>query len=171
MNTTQQYAEQFGMAASRQWWSDARELAVSFDRKQLEDSLVGWIKLNKRSEIATTNASVEFYYSLLNEAFLSLYDSHTINPTFPVTNLGQQFIDKARQSTGIGVEPLPAPIPVLSASDKLRAEITNDFRTLSSKEVRAKISRDKNYAAMFQELSQTDALSAGATTLTVITGA
>lgn len=171
MNTTQENAAKFGIAAAKKWWSTARELAVSFDRQVLEDGIVAWIKLNRREEVANTVPSVEFYFALMSEAFLSLYDSQTINPTFPVTNLGQQFIDKARQSTGIGVEPLPAPIPVLSASDKLRAEITNDFRTLSSKEVRAKISRDKNYAAMFQELSQTDALSAGATTLTVITGA
>jgi len=171
MSTTAQNAAKFGIAASKQWWSSARELAVSFDRAALEDAIVAWIKLNKRDEVSNTPPSVDFYFELMTQAFLALYDSGTVNPVFPITDLGQAFIDEVRGSNGTGVQTLPAPTPVLSASDKLRAEIINDFRTLSSKEVRAKISRDRSYAAMFEELSKTDALSSGATTLTVITGA
>jgi hypothetical protein len=170
MNTNQQNAAQSGRAASRQWWSDARDLAVSFG-PTLEDSIVAWVKLNCRDEVAQTAPSIEFYYSLLSKAFLMMYDNETINPIYPVTDLGQVFIDQIRRATGIGVQSLPAPTPVLSPADKLRAEVINDWRTLSSKGIRAKMSRDRNYAAMFEELSQTDALSSGATTFTVIPGA
>ncbi len=87
MNTTQQNATKFGIAASRQWWRDARELAISFG-PTLEDAIVAYIKLNFRDEVAQTAPSIEFYYSLLSKAFLTMYDAEIVNPDLSGDRLG-----------------------------------------------------------------------------------
>lgn len=142
MNTTAENAEKFGIAASRKWWSDARELAVSFDRQSLEDAIVAWIKLNKRDEVASIAPSIDFYYGLMNEALLRLWDAETINPVFPITDLGQQFIDEARRATGIGLETLPTPEPLLTPAQELENQIRSDWKMLPSKQLRQKINHD-----------------------------
>src|ERR1700722_599455 len=137
MNTTAQDATKFGLAASKRWWSDSRELVASFDRTVLEDGIVAWIELNKRDEIASTAPSVDFYYGLMSEAFLSLYDARVVNPIYPVTDLGQEFIDEARRATGIGATSLPAPEPPeLTPAQKLEQQVQQDWKTLPSAAIR-----------------------------------
>jgi hypothetical protein len=153
MNTNAERAAQFGIAASRKWWSAARELAVSFDRQSLENAIVSWIKLNKRDEVASRAPSVDFYLSLMNEAFLRLYDAETINPIFPVTDLGQVFIDQTRRMTGIGSESLPTPKPTLTPEQELEATVRSDWKNLPSKRIKEKMSGNKLYRQAFEKLS------------------
>jgi hypothetical protein len=169
MNTTAQDATKFGLAASKRWWSDARELTVSFDRGAFEDAVVAWVKLNKRDEIASNVPSLDFYYGLMNEAFLSLYDSQTINPIFPVTVLGQNFIDQARRATGIGAVSLPTPEPELTPAQKLDDTVRSDWKRLSSAQIKQKIANDRSYRAAFERLSGD--LESSVTTHVVIPGA
>jgi hypothetical protein len=152
-------AQQFGMRASVAWWSDARELTVSFDQRSLESSIVAWIKLNRRDEISGTTPSFELYYKIMREAFLSLYDAETINPIYPITDLGQSFIDAMRRATGIGLDALPAPAaPKLSADDVLRAQIQKDWVSLPGDRVRQKANQDANYRRLLEEMLNSDAI-------------
>jgi hypothetical protein len=154
MNTSAENASNFGLAASRKWWSSARELVVSFDRTTIEDAIVSWIELNRRDAIASTVPSIDFYYGLMNEAFLSLYDSQIINPIYPVTDLGQDFIDEARRASGIGAASLPTPEPpALTPAQKLDEAIKSDWKCLSSAQIRQKIANDRSYRAAFERLS------------------
>lgn len=167
MSTTAQNAAKFGIAAAKKWWSDARELAISFDRQQLEDAIVAWIKLNRRDQVANNAPSVDFYYALMNEAFLSLYDAETVNPIFPVTDLGQAFIDGARGSTGIGVVNLPAsPEPTLTPQQKLEMQVKEDWKNLPSAVIRKRVANDHAYRNAFESVS--DQLTSNATTHVVI---
>jgi len=152
VNTTAENAAKYGIAAANKWWSDARELVASFDRVALENAIVAWIKLNKRDEIASTAPSTDFYYGLMNEAFLVLYDTETVNPEFPITNLGQSFIDQIRRATGIGAQ-LPAPTPVLTPEQKLETEVRSDWRSLSSKQIKLKMQNNRLYRECLNRLA------------------
>jgi hypothetical protein len=156
-------AQQFGMKASVAWWSDARELTVSFDQRSLESSIVAWIKLNRRDEISGTAPSFELYYKIMQEAFLSLYDAETVNPIYPITDLGQSFIDAMRRATGIGLDALPTPVPPqLSADDALddalRNQIKQDWVSLPGDRVRQKANQDANYRRVLEEMLNSDAI-------------
>jgi len=167
MNSTAENASKYGIAASKKWWSAARELAISFDRQSLEDAIVAWIKLNKRVEVSNNTPSVDFYYALMNEAFLSLYDAETINPVYPVTDLGQKFIDEARGSTGIGIVNLPAPPePTLTPQQKLELQVRDDWTKLPTKIIRQKMANDKNYRSVVERLA--GELESSVTTYTAI---
>jgi hypothetical protein len=170
MNSTPENATKFGIAASRKWWSSARELVVSFDRTTIEDAIVSWIELNQRDAIASTVPSIEFYYGLMNEAFLSLYDSQIINPIYPVTDLGQEFIDEARRATGIGAASLPTPEPpALTPAQKLEQEVKDDWAKLPSATIRKKIANNRQYREVFERIS--GGFESQATTHVVIQGA
>src|ERR1700688_1414066 len=124
-------AQQLGMQASMSWWSDNRELTVSFDRS-LESSLVAWVKLNRRDQISGMVPNFDLYYKIMQEAFLSLYDAESINPIYQITDLGESSIIAMRRATGIGLDALPAPAaPKLSADDVLRAQIQKDWVEIS----------------------------------------
>jgi hypothetical protein len=145
MNITAENAAKYGIAAAKKWWSDARELVASFDRVALENAIVAWIKLNRREEVAATAPSIDFYHRLMSEAFLSLYDAQTVNPEFPITSLGQNFIDQARRETGIGAQSVPAPAPVLTPAQELENEVRSDWKTLSSKQIKSKMQNNRLY--------------------------
>jgi hypothetical protein len=152
-------AQQAGMTASMQWWSDSRELTVSFNQRELEASIIAWVKLNGRDAISNSEPSVDLYRKIMAEAFLSLYDSETVNPIHPVTDLGQAVIDGMRRETGIGLDALPAPAaPKLSADDILRNEIKQDWVSLPGDRVRQKANQDVNYRRLLEEMLNSDAI-------------
>jgi hypothetical protein len=157
--------------ANREFLIQNRELLVSFDHESLSKAMQAIIRLDFRTQIMECEPDVTTYLRIQEQAFLSAFDRGAIQPIAEITSLGWDAVEKMRRETGIGVESLAGPTPTISAADQLRAEVISDWKNLSSKDVRAKRSRDKNYATMFKELSQTDALSSGPTTFTAITGA
>lgn len=163
MNTNERFerAGRFSLAANRQFLDECRELMPSFDSASVSDAMLAYIKLHLRTEIAEAEPSVEFYLKIEQVAFLSLYDKSAINPTFPITDLGENVIQEMRKATGIGFVLPQAPPPVLTAAQILDNQVIDDWKKLSSDKVRAKMSKDKNYRAAFHRLSETDAIDGG----------
>jgi hypothetical protein len=170
--TREEKARQCGQAANAQFFSEAREAVVSFGRPGLDDSVVAYVKLHFRDSISSEEPSTELYLRLIRTAFLELLDAGTIQEKHPLTSLGWNYIDEIRRATGVGVENLPPPAtPQLSADDKLRQEIINDWHTLPGDKVRAKAAADKNYFRILNELLEGDGIPApGSTSFYQITG-
>ena len=150
--TREEKARQCGMAANAEFFSEAREAVVSFARPDLDNSLVAYVKLTFRNEISSEEPSVELYLRLLRTALIELLDAGTITEIHPLTSLGWDYLDSIRRATGIRVQNLPAPVPVLSADEKLKEIIIRDWNTLSGDKVRAKANADANYRRVLEEL-------------------
>jgi hypothetical protein len=87
-----------------------------------------------------------------------------------VTDLGQEFIDEARRSTGIGATSLSAPKPPeLTPAQKLEQEVKDDWATLPSATIRKKIANNRQYREVFERISA--GFQSQATTHVVIQGA
>jgi hypothetical protein len=170
--TREEKARQCGQAANQQFFSEAREAVVSFRRPELDDSLVAFVKLNYRDQISSEEPSTELYLRLIRSAFLELLDHGTITEIHPLTVLGWNYIDEIRRATGIRVQSLHAPAPVLSADEQLRAQIQKDWNTLPGDKVRAKARNDKNYFRLLEEMlaSENGIPAPGATTFHEIEG-
>jgi hypothetical protein len=158
--------------ADRAFENVYRELLASFNMKELGDGVRAYIRLHKRSEIlAQENPTFDFYLGLLETSFITLYDREAINPAAPITSLGEKALTQMRTKTGIGVENLPAPAaPVLSPEEQLANEVKNDWKTLPSDKIKAKMNANKAYKAMFQKLSETDEINSQCALHSVISG-
>jgi hypothetical protein len=170
--TREEKARQCGMAANAQFFNEAREAVVSFARPDLDNSLVAYVKLNFRDEISSEEPSTELYLRLLRSAFLELLDAGTIQEKHPLTSLGWDYVDSIRRATGIRVQNLSAPAPVLSADDQLRAQIQKDWVSLPGDKVRAKAKADSRYREVLEQMlaSENGIPAPGATTFHEISG-
>jgi len=170
--TREEKARNCGAAANASFFNEAREAVVSFARPDLDNSLVAFVKLNYRDQISSEEPSTQLYLRLIRSAFLELLDQGTITEIHPLTVLGWNYIDEIRRATGIRVQNLPAPAPVLSAEDQLRAEIQRDWVSLPGDKVRAKAKADSRYREVLEQMlaSENGIPAPGATTFHEIQG-
>lgn len=163
MNSQQRMAEakRLSLLANKSWMSEHRELLANFEPDSLWRAIGAFIQLEPevRAEIATVTPSIESYKSIISRAFMYLYQEGSISPTFPLTKLGEQSLNLLRRQTGLGIENLPVPEPVLTAEQRLEAEVENDWRTLSSAQIRKKRDSSRQYAACLDRLLNSDRLS------------
>lgn len=170
MSTNERFerAGRFSVSANKRFMDENRELMPSFDASSVSDAMLAYIKLHFRNEIAEGEPSVEFYLSIQQRAFLSLYDREAINPVFPITDLGEDAIQLMRRSTGIGLEALPPPPPpVLSATQQLEQQVAADFKGLSSKQFKDRLDQSKAYRECYRRIAESDAIEAGPTRLII----
>jgi hypothetical protein len=156
--TREETARQCGQAANQRFFDEAREAVVSFARPALDDSLVAFVKLTYRDRISSEEPSVELYLHLIRSAFLELLDADTIQEKHSLTSLGWDYIDSIRRATGIRVQNLPAPAPVVSAEDQLRAEIQRDWVSLPADQLRAKAKNDARYRELLEQMLAGDGI-------------
>jgi hypothetical protein len=157
--------------ANREFLSENRELLVSFDLAALGKSMLAVIRLDHAAEIREAEPDITTYLRIQERAFLNLFDREAIENVREITSLGWDCIERMRRSTGVGIELLVAPTPVLSADDKLRQEIVNDWHALSGDKVREKARNNSRYHQLLEELLAGDGIPApGATTYHEISG-
>src|ERR1700685_1989701 len=109
-------------AANRQFFSDHRELFVYFDRTSLEDALVAWVRLHRAEKLATSTPTKELYLRIMQEAFVTLFDSGTIKEQAPLSRLAWDELDAMRKNTGIGTASVPTPNLQLTPEQKLETQ-------------------------------------------------
>jgi hypothetical protein len=146
-------AGQLSVAANREFLSENRELLSSFDREALASSMLAHIRLHSATLIRESEPSIDLYVKIQEETFLTLLDKGAIKEVSPITTLGDAALTAMRQRTGIGVEALPQPELMLTPAQKLENQIKEDWRTLSSAQIRKKIATDIAYRHGFERLS------------------
>jgi hypothetical protein len=163
-----QEAGRLSVVANKIFLDEARELLVSFDREALSKAMLAWIRLNAGPEIASSEPSVELYLSVQERAFLTLFDRGAVVPIAEVTSLGEAALGAMRVRTGVGIESLPTPEPVLSETERLEREVASDWKILSSKQIKHKIANSKSYRECFERLSETNFITSSVTSRVVI---
>ena len=140
------------LAANNQFFSDHRELFCYFQRPDLDNAIVAWVRLNKADELAGSEPRTELYVKILETAFLTLFDKSVLNPIAELSSLAWDAVEQMRRNTGIGAQSLPAPVKKLTAEEKLEAQIREDWKTLSTKAIKAKVANDPTYRATFERI-------------------
>lgn len=154
-------AGKLSLAANRQFTNENRELLASFDQDKFWKAVLAFVQLEARAEIAEANPSKDFYLGIIRKACLTLLDEGSLDDAIaaPITKLGQQALDAMRRATGIGAADLPTPEPVVTAEQRLEAEVVSDWNSLPGDKIRKKRDSSKAYAATLARLLETDKLS------------
>lgn len=146
-------AGKLSVIANKEFLSENRELLVSFDRAAVQQAMLATIRLNFAEAIRGAEPDISFYLQVQEKAFLGLLDRGAVVPVAPITPLGQQAIDAMRKRTGIGAETLPAPVPELTPAQTLEVEVRNDWKVLSSKQIKAKMQGNRLYRECLDRLA------------------
>jgi len=168
MDTRVELAGKLSLAANRRFLGENRELLVSFERTQLQEAMLAWIRLNARHEISEAEPNIETYLRIQERAFLSLLDRSAIKEVAEITPLGWNAVEQMRRNVGQAVPSTP-PAPQLTPEQKLEAQVREDWKLLNTKQLRAKMSSDAQYKAMFERIAGT--LDSVATEFVAIPGA
>src|SRR5580765_3688534 len=94
------------------------------------------IRLDFADEIRNAEPAVATYLRIQEKAFLRAFDRNAAQPIAEITSLGWDCVEKMRRATGIGLESLPAPVPVLSPSQILEQKVKDDWSRLPSAEIK-----------------------------------
>lgn len=129
-------AAKYSQIANREFQDTNRELLVSFDRDKLWTAILAWIRLHAHSDIETVEPNIVFYLRIIEGAFLDLLDRGAVKPVAEVTPLGQAALAEMRKRTGIGVEEVPPPAPVLTPEEMLECQVRDDWKKLSADQIR-----------------------------------
>jgi len=158
----QEKAGLHGSLASDAFRLRYKELLASFDPEQVGRSLVGFIRLHLRDEIAGIEPDLNVYLAHTESAFLTLFDSGKLQPVAPLTPLGESALADMRRRAGVNppgyVAPAPAPRQ-LTAQEELDIQVAEDFQKLSAKEFRSRCSNGKKYRETFFRLGEEGRLS------------
>lgn len=153
-------AGRLSLAANKQFTSEARELLASFDQDRLWKSVLAYVQLEARTEIAEAAPSLDLYLGIIRRAFLTMFDEGTLDEALvaPITKLGEEALAAIRRASGIGIELLPAPVVELTPEQALDEQIVADWKSLSSAQIRKKRDGSRTYAAALSRLLETDRL-------------
>jgi hypothetical protein len=140
--------------ANREFLSENRELLVSFDRDALAKTMLAVIRLDFADQIKESEPDITTYLRIQEQAFLSAFDRGAIQPIDgEITSLGWDCIERMRRENGIGVESLPVPEPVITPQQKLESQVREDWKRLSSAEIKKRIANDRSYRETFERIS------------------
>jgi hypothetical protein len=154
--TNQERIERAGklsVIANREFLSENRELLVSFDRELVSKSMLAIVRLDFADEIQNSEPDITTYLRIQERAFLMAFDRGAIQPISEITSLGWDAIERMRRENGIGVESVPTPTPALSPAQELEQTVRNDWRNLSSKQIKAKMQANRLYRECLERLS------------------